>query len=370
MTPAGADERWMHLALAVGARHLGHTWPNPSVGAVVVDERGGAPIVLASGVTQPGGRPHAERVALAAAGEAARGATLYVTLEPCSHHGRTPPCVDAVIASGIARVVVALTDPDPRVSGRGARLLREHGIAVETGILEAEAARTHRGHVKRVTRGLPALTLKLARTRDGFAAATGPRLMITGEIAGGRVHLMRLHADAIMVGSGTAAADDPRLDVRLPGLHGRSPVRVVIDSALALSPASRLVATARAIPTWVIATEAAPVPPERVLMEAGVEVMRVSADARGRVDVEEALRLLAARGITRVFCEGGPRLADALAAADLVDEAVILTGPASLGAHGLAGGRAGLSRTRSPGAFASSKPSMPARPDRDLERTA
>ncbi|KAA2238008.1 bifunctional diaminohydroxyphosphoribosylaminopyrimidine deaminase/5-amino-6-(5-phosphoribosylamino)uracil reductase RibD [Salinarimonas soli] len=325
----------MRLALAVGARHLGHTWPNPSVGAVVVGETRGVPIVLATGVTQAGGRPHAERVALAAAGDAARGATLYVTLEPCSHHGRTPPCVDAVIASGIARVVVALTDPDPRVSGRGAALLRGQGIAVETGILEAEAARAHRGHVKRVTRGLPALTLKLARTRDGFAAATGPRLLITGEIAAGHVHLMRYHADAIMVGSGTVAADDPRLDVRLPGLGPGSPVRVVIDSALSIDPAARLVATAREIPTWVIATEGAPVGPERILAGAGVEVMRVAADAAGRVDVAEALRLLALRGITRVFCEGGPRLADALAAADLVDEAVILTGPASLGAQGI-----------------------------------
>lgn len=335
------DVRLMRLALAVGARHLGLAWPNPSVGAVVSDANGR---ILATGVTQPGGRPHAERVALEAAGEAARGGTLHVTLEPCSHHGRTPPCVDAVIAAGLARVVVALTDPDPRVSGRGAELLRARGIGVETGLLADEAARAHRGHVKRVTRGLPAVTLKLARTRDGYAAATGPRLMITGEEAGARVHLMRLHADAILVGSGTAIADDPLLTVRLPGLAERSPVRVAIDSALSLPLQARLVATARETPTWIVTTEGAPVAPERALVEAGVEVMRVAADASGRVDVAEALRLLAVRGITRVFCEGGPRLAEALADADLVDEAVILTGPATLGAEGLPAIGPGLER--------------------------
>jgi diaminohydroxyphosphoribosylaminopyrimidine deaminase/5-amino-6-(5-phosphoribosylamino)uracil reductase len=274
-------------------------------------------------------------VALEAAGAAARGGTLYVTLEPCSHHGRTPPCVDAVLASGLARVVVALTDPDPRVSGRGARHLAERGVAVETGLLAEAAARDHRGHVKRVTRGLPAVTLKLARTRDGYAAAAGPRLMITGEEAQGRVHLMRMHADALLVGAGTAAADDPLLTVRLPGLAGRSPVRVVLDSRLSLAPAARLVATAREVPTWIVAAEGAPVEPERALVAAGVEVMRVGADAAGRVDAGEALRLLAARGITRVFCEGGPRLANALAEADLVDEVALLTGPATLGLEGL-----------------------------------
>jgi diaminohydroxyphosphoribosylaminopyrimidine deaminase/5-amino-6-(5-phosphoribosylamino)uracil reductase len=283
-------------------------------------------------------------VALEAAGPAARGGALHVTLEPCSHHGRTPPCADAVIEAGLARVVIALTDPDPRVSGRGARLLAERGIAVETGLLAGEAARAHRGHVKRVTRGLPALTLKLARTRDGYAAATGPRLMITGEVAQGRVHLMRAHADAIMVGTGTVAADDPLLTVRLPGLAARSPVRVVLDSRLAIDPSARLVATAREVPTWIVAGVDAPVPPERALVAMGAEVMRVDTDATGRVDVTAALRLLAERGVTRVFCEGGPSLADALASADLVDEAVILTGPATLASAGLPAIGPGLER--------------------------
>ncbi len=326
------DEARMRLALALGRRHLGLAWPNPSVGAVVVDPQGR---IVGTGVTQPGGRPHAERVALEAAGAAARGGTLYVTLEPCSHHGRTPPCAEAVIAAGVARVVMALDDPDPRVSGRGAALLRAHGIAVTTGLLADEAARDHRGHVKRVTLGLPALTLKLARTPDGFAGRPGPRLLITGEAAGARTQLLRLHADAILIGAGTVAADDPRLDVRLPGLAGRSPVRVILDSRLSTDPAARLVATARERPTWIVAAEGAPTALERALVEAGVEVLRVEAGPDGRVDPAAALRLLATRGITRVFCEGGPRLADALAAADLIDEAVILTGRDPLGAEGI-----------------------------------
>jgi diaminohydroxyphosphoribosylaminopyrimidine deaminase/5-amino-6-(5-phosphoribosylamino)uracil reductase len=321
------DERFTRLALRLGERHLGRTWPNPSVGAVVVDERGGAPRIVAQGVTQPGGRPHAERVALLAAGEEARGATLYVSLEPCSHHGRTPPCIDAVIEAGISRVVTALEDPDERVSGQGHARLREAGITVVTGYLAREARRAHRGHITRVTEGRPAVTLKLARTADGFAGRReGPRLVISGEDARARVHMLRAHADAIMVGVSTLLADDPLLDVRLPGLEGRSPVRIVLDSHLRAPAESRLVATARDIPTWIVATTAAPVEAERVLVAHGVEVMRVEADSQGRVSLPEALALLATRGITRLFCEGGPRIADALARANLIDDVALLTG--------------------------------------------
>src|SRR5688500_5100600 len=160
----------MHQALSLGERHLGMTWPNPSVGALVVNLNGGEPRLVAQGVTGAGGRPHAERQALAAAGAAARGATLYVSLEPCAHHGKTPPCIEAIIPAGVARVVTALEDPDPRVSGRGHASLRAAGIAVSTGVLADEARRSHRGHIRRVRDGRPAMTLKLARTADGFAS--------------------------------------------------------------------------------------------------------------------------------------------------------------------------------------------------------
>lgn len=332
---AREDRRFMESALAVGARNLGLTWPNPSVGAVIVRHEEGRAVVVARGVTQPGGRPHAERVAIDAAGPLARGATIYVTLEPCSHHGKTPPCAEAVIAAGLTRVVYALADPDPRVAGRGGSLLRQAGLAVSAGIGEARAARAHRGHVLRVTQSRPSVLLKLARTADGFAAAaSNERLMITGALANARVHLMRAHADAILVGLGTVLADDPRLTVRLPGLEHRSPVRVVVDSALALPLDAGLVTSAGAPPTWIVTTIGAPVEAERRLVAAGIEVMRVGADEHGRVRLDEALRLLAARGITRVFCEGGPVLAEALAQADLVDEAAIVTAPHTLGAPG------------------------------------
>lgn len=326
------DERFIRLAIALGQRNLGLTWPNPSVGCVVVDESGEVPVIVAQGVTQPGGRPHAERVALAEAGERARGATLYVSLEPCSHHGKSPPCSDAVIASGVARVVSALEDPDDRVAGLGHTLLREAGIAVTEGCLREQAFRAHRGHITRVTKGRPAVMVKLARTTEGFAGnSRGARLMITGERANARVHMMRAHADAIMVGIGTVLADDPQLTVRLPGLEARSPVRVVIDSHLRTPPTARVVAGAREIPTWIVATVDAPVEAERALVERGVEVMRVSADAAGHVVLPEALKLLGTRGLTRVFCEGGPGLADSLAQDDLIDQLVLMTGRSARG---------------------------------------
>jgi diaminohydroxyphosphoribosylaminopyrimidine deaminase/5-amino-6-(5-phosphoribosylamino)uracil reductase len=320
------DERFMRAAMALGDRHLGLTWPNPSVGAIVVSFETGEPVIVARGITQASGRPHAERVALDRAGAAAKGATIYVTLEPCSHHGKTPPCAEAILAAGISRVVTSLSDPDPRVSGRGHALLRQAGLLVTTGVLAREAARSHRGHMLRVTQGRPSVTLKLARTVDGFAAAEGSeRLMITGALANARIHHMRYHSDAILVGSRTVAADDPQLTVRLPGMEGASPVRVVIDSRLALSSRAKLVQNAGAPATWVVTTIDAPVEAERRLVSLGVEVMRVGADEYGRVRLDEALRLLALRGITRAFCEGGPMLAEGLARAGLIDEAVLVT---------------------------------------------
>ncbi|GGC74040.1 riboflavin biosynthesis protein RibD [Chelatococcus reniformis] len=328
----------MRQALALGHRHLGRTWPNPSVGAVLVRPTANGPVVVGRGATQPGGRPHAEVVARAQAGAAARGATLYVTLEPCSHVGRTGPCADAMIEAGVARVVSAIEDPNPLVAGHGHARLAAAGVDVVVGVEAAAARQAHLGHFTRVREGRPAVTLKLARTLDGFAARVGgSRLMITEGAANARVHLMRAHADGILVGLGTVLADDPALNVRLPGMAESSPIRIVFDSQLNIPLAARLVATARDVPTWVVAAESAPAAREAMLVAAGVEVLRVApAGAAGRLDPAAALRLLATRGLTRLLCEGGPALADALAEDDLIDEVVIVTGGVRLEVAGLA----------------------------------
>src|SRR3954471_11030132 len=232
-----ADQRFMQLALNLGRRGQGRTWPNPAVGAVVVKDG----VIVGRGWTQPGGRPHAETEALRRAGDAARGATLYVTLEPCSHHGRTAPCADAIITAGIARVVSALEDPNPQVAGAGHRRLVESGISVEIGPGAAEARRAHAGHIRRVRDGRPHVTLKLAVSADGKAGLGGRRpAVITGEAARDRIHRMRANNDAVLTGIGTALADDPLLTCRLPGMANRSPVRVVLDSKLRLPPEGRL----------------------------------------------------------------------------------------------------------------------------------
>jgi len=320
------DGRFMRDALAMGRRNLGLAWPNPAVGAVLVDPRNH--VILGRGATQPGGRPHAEVVALGRAGDAARGATLYVTLEPCSHVGRTGPCADAIIAAGVARVVSAIEDPNPLVAGLGHGRLREAGVEVLIGVGAEQARRDHIGHFTRVREGRPAVLLKLAQTRDGVAGRRhGPRLMITGQETRARVHLMRARADVILAGVNTILADDPDLTVRLPGMEAMSPVRVVLDSMLRTPPAARIVQDAGRVPTWIITAEHAPVAPEIALARAGVEVMRVGADAGGRPDLALALQLLGTRGVTRVFCEGGPALAGALAAARLVEEVALFTGP-------------------------------------------
>ena len=327
-----ADERLMRLAISIGERNNGRAHPNPSVGAVVVDRSGGTDRIVAIGVTQPGGRPHAEVDALRAAGAEARGATLYVSLEPCSHHGHTPPCADAIVAAGIARVVSALEDPDVRVSGRGHACLRTARIDVLTGVLAQDAERALRGHLTRSRLGRPAIRLKIACTRDGFAAA-GPgeeRLMISGEGAWNLTHLARAHADAIMVGVSTIVGDDPRLDVRLAGLADRSPIRVVIDTHLRIPLASRVVATAHHRPTWILCGPGAPALAEERLVAFGAVVIRVPQNKAGGVDLAAAMAELGNRGLTRVLCEGGPTLADALAASDLLDEVAIMTGEGRL----------------------------------------
>jgi diaminohydroxyphosphoribosylaminopyrimidine deaminase/5-amino-6-(5-phosphoribosylamino)uracil reductase len=326
----------MALALALGRRGLGNVWPNPAVGAVIVCHGAEGPIVVGRGWTQPGGRPHAETEALQRAGAAARDATLYVTLEPCSHHGKTPPCADAILAAGIARVVSALEDPNPEVGSRGHDRLRQAGVAVDIGIGAEEARRAHAGHIRRMRDGRPHVILKLAVSADEKAGLAGRRpAAITGEAARDRVHMLRAESDAILIGIGTALADDPLLTCRLPGMTGRSPVRVVLDAALRLPLASRLVQSARATPVWVLAAASAPSDREVALQQGGVGVLRVQGSA-GRLDLHEVLKALAARGITRLMVEGGPMIAAAFVTADLVDEAVLLRSRQIVGDDGIA----------------------------------
>jgi diaminohydroxyphosphoribosylaminopyrimidine deaminase/5-amino-6-(5-phosphoribosylamino)uracil reductase len=328
---SAADARFMALALFLGRRGLGRTRPNPAVGAVIVKDG----LIVGRGWTQPGGRPHAEVEALRRAGEAARGATLYVTLEPCSHHGKSPPCADAIVAAGVARVVFALEDPNPKVAGAGHARLRAAGIAVDVGIGAPQARRDLAGHIRRMRDGRPNVMLKLAVSADGKAGATGRRpLAITGERVHDRVHLLRAQSDAIMIGIGTALADDPMLTCRLPGMAEYSPVRVVLDSALRLPHGTRLVRTARAVPVWAVAGRQGPSAAEAALAAEGVEILRAPGQG-GRLDLSAVLKLLAERGITRLMVEGGPTLAAALITADLVDEAVLFQSPKVVGADGI-----------------------------------
>jgi diaminohydroxyphosphoribosylaminopyrimidine deaminase/5-amino-6-(5-phosphoribosylamino)uracil reductase len=325
------DRRYMALALTLGRRGLGRTWPNPAVGAVIVKDD----MIVGRGWTQPGGRPHAEVEALRRAGKAARGATLYVTPEPCSHHGKTPPCANAIIAAGIQRVVSALEDPNPKVAGEGHRRLAAAGIDVDIGIGAEQARRDHAGHVRRVRDGRPNVMLKLAISADGKVGAAGRRpLVITGSEVRDRVHLLRAQSDAIMVGIGTALADDPALTCRLSGMEKDSPVRVVLDGRLRLPVSSRLAQTAREVPVWVVGSSDAPSANEQALSAAGAHVLRVPSPD-GRLDISAVLKVLAERGITRLMVEGGPTLAASLVATDLVDEAKLFRSAKMVGADAI-----------------------------------
>ena len=328
------DQRYMQLALALGRRGQGRTWPNPAVGAVIVKDG----VIVGRGWTQPGGRPHAEPEALKRAGEAARGATLYVTLEPCSHFGKSPPCADAIIAAGISRVVSAIEDPNPEVGGQGHARLRASGIEVDVGLCGDEAGRDHAGHFLRIGAKRPFVILKLAVSADDKIAAAGHRpVAITGEAAKARVHLLRAQSDAILVGIGTVQADDPLLTCRLPGLEAQSPVRVVLDRALRLSGESRLIHTARQTPVWVMTSDLSEAPAAAKLGAAGAQIVRVSvttAPSAG-LDLKAALRVLAGRGITRLMVEGGARVASSFLSAGLVDEVWLLRGPDTIGMDGI-----------------------------------
>jgi diaminohydroxyphosphoribosylaminopyrimidine deaminase/5-amino-6-(5-phosphoribosylamino)uracil reductase len=323
------DETHMAHALHLAARGNGTTWPNPSVGCVLVKDGR----IVGRGTTAPGGRPHAERVALAQAGTAARGATAYVTLEPCAHHGHTPPCAEALVAADVARVVTALTDPDPRVSGGGHAILRAAGIAVTEGVLAPEAARVTAGFLKRISRGLPLVTLKLAATLDGrTATASGESRWITGPQARAHVHAMRLSHDAVLVGSGTARADDPDLTIR-HFTPPQQPLRIVLDSSLSHSPDSRLGHSARAHPVWLLHGPAAPEAARAAWAATGARLIECPASGP-HLDLPATFRRLADEGLTRILCEGGATLAAELVRHGLADTLALYTAGALIGADG------------------------------------
>ncbi len=344
-----ADGRYMGAALALARRNLGCVWPNPAVGCLLVREG----VIVGRGWTQRGGRPHAETEALRQAADEARGATAYVTLEPCAHRGETPPCADALIAASIARAVIALEDPDPRVSGRGIARLRAAGIAVDTGVSEAAAAELNRGFLIRCTEGRPLITVKLATSLDGrIATGTGDSRWITGDQARRFAHRLRYEHDAVMVGSGTAIADDPELTCRLSGLANRSLVRIVADGRLRLPPASRLAATCRNAPTWVLTRADAPADRRSRLEALGVRVIDVATGDGGDLDPRAIALTLGALGLTRVMIEGGGTLVAAFLAAGLVDGLAWFHAPRVLGADALPAARlTGIDRLADAPAF-------------------
>jgi diaminohydroxyphosphoribosylaminopyrimidine deaminase / 5-amino-6-(5-phosphoribosylamino)uracil reductase len=326
---AAQDRRFMAVALGLARRVLGTTAPNPAVGAVIVEEATGE--MIARGWTQPGGRPHAEAHVLERAGANARGKTMYVTLEPCSHHGRTPPCADAIRRAGIRRVVCAIEDPNPEISGKGFASLRQAGIAVETGVC-AEAARWMAGgHILRMTQARPFVQLKLAVSADELIApGDGQPRWVTSEEARAYAHLLRARADAILIGRQTVEDDDPQLTCRLPGLGQRSPRRYVLDTRFRTAQASKLTTSAEAVPVTLIGALDAPLPD----LPASVAIRRVAMEGGG-LSLHAVLATLNADGITRLLVEGGPHVAGSFIAADLIDEAVIARGTGTLAGAGV-----------------------------------
>ncbi len=330
------DRRYMAAAVALARRGLGHVWPNPSVGALIVDESGETAVVRGRGVTQPPGGPHAEISALRQAGESARGATCFVTLEPCAHQGRTGPCSAALTKAGVARVVIGVIDPNPRVAGDGVAMLRAAGVQVDVGV-GADLCRAHHArHILRVQNARPRVVLKLAVSRDGYIGVTGKgQIPITGADARRQVQLLRAQSDAILVGVGTVLADDPLLTCRLPGLEELSPVRVVLDPAAKLPLDAQLVSTARAHSLWLIVGDDADVERTDALRRAGVEVVRVPLDGRGHVAPAVVLRALGQRGVTQVLVEGGAFVAADFLESGVIDEVMIFHGCDDIGAQGV-----------------------------------
>ena len=320
----------MALALSLGARGLGRCWPNPAVGCVIVKDGR----IVGRGWTQPGGRPHAEPVALAQAGDAARGATAYVSLEPCAHHGKTPPCAQALINAGVVRVVTALQDPDPRVAGGGHAMLRAAGISVQSGVLAERAEQAHRGFLLARRDGRPMLTLKLASSFDGrIATATGESQWITGAESRRYVHALRARHDAVMVGAGTVRADDPSLTVRDLGMR-HQPVRVVCSRRLDLPLTGKLAQSACDVPVWLLHGADAPADRVAAWTDLGARLIPVSAGPGRQIEPAAVLRALGQAGLTRVFCEGGGALAASLLNAGLVDRLIGFTAGLAIGAEG------------------------------------
>ena len=323
------DRRYMAAAIRLARRHLGLTGTNPSVATLIVRDG----VIVGRGITAVGGRPHAEPLALAEAGEAARGATAYVTLEPCAHHGRTPPCAEALIAAGVARVVAAATDPDDRVSGRGYAMLRQAGIEVLDGVDAAIARDGLSGYLNRSVSKRPEAILKLAVSADGFIGRRGEgQVAITGAVARAQTHLLRAQCEAILIGAGTARADDPDLTCRLPGLEGRSPARIVLDPTASLALDGKLVATARDVPVWIAATPDAPDGRRKALEAAGC-TMLAAETVDGRIALPELMEDLAARGVSRVLVEGGAAVAASFMAEYLADRLVLFSSPREIGAE-------------------------------------
>lgn len=331
------DSRFMAAAERLARRGLGRVWPNPSVAAMIVrTSASGHKIVVGRGVTSRPGMAHAEVNALNEAGEKARGAECFVTLEPCSHYGRTPPCSLALIEAGVKRVVIGMLDPNPRVAGRGVRMLEEAGIEVVSGVRERSVRTLYSGFALRQLKNRPSVFLKLAVSRDGFIGRQGEgQIQISGALSMRKVHGFRAEADAILVGSGTALADDPQLTCRLPGLADRSPVRVVVDRCARLPLSSRLVRTCADVPVWLVCANDADPDRPAGLMEAGVNIIKVPATDTG-IEPSVILSALATRGITRVMVEGGARLASAFLEADLVDDLCVVTGDLDIGEGGIA----------------------------------
>ncbi len=332
---ASTDEFFMRGALAMARRTLGRTWPNPAVGAVLISS-GDIPEIISRGSTQPGGRPHAEQVTLDKARSRAAGSTLYVTLEPCAHHGETPPCTDAIIKAGVKRVVCAAPDPDPRVSGKGFAALRDAGINVDENVLADEGRLLIIGHSLRVASRRPLVQLKLAVGAAGLIPrGVGAPVWVTGEQSRAHGHLLRARADAIVVGRGTVEADNPTLTCRLPGMTRHSPVRIVLDSNLLLSETSNLAQSLEQAPLWVFASLDAPAAKSGRLEELGIETFRVSESGQGGLSPEEMLETLAGRGITRLLIEGGPAVSGSFWNAGLVDEIYVYQGTAPAGSSGI-----------------------------------
>lgn len=326
---------FMDLALRLGRRGAGLTAENPAVGCVITAQSSTGPEIVGRGWTQPGGRPHAERVALAEAGDRARGATAYVTLEPCSHHGKTSPCAEALIEAGIAQVICAHPDPDSRVAGRGFAMLKAAGVKVELGLLQNRARRDLAGFLSRTSRSRPWVQAKMAFSPDGkIGQREQGNVPITGPEAKARTYGLRARADAILMGVDTILIDNPSLTVRIPGLEHCSPTRVIIDSRGRILSKANIIKTAQETPTWIVTTGQIAADKALELERLGCHIL-LADEADGHVDLPHAMALLAEQGVNKLFAEPGAILSEALLAQGLVDEFYLYQGQTRVGQRGV-----------------------------------